>query len=76
MICTLDRVPKVNRNELPHDPIFVAVYPIMHVCKLSEFIQSNVPSNTLLLVPKEFGTAFERLKGLDELEIQYSQPER
>ena len=77
MICTLDRVPKVNRNELPHElSIFVAVYPIMHVCKLYEFIQSNVPSNTLLLIPKEFGTVFERLEGLEELEIQYSQPER
>ena len=31
----------------------------MHVSKLSEFIQSDVPSNTLLLIPNEFGTVFE-----------------
>ena len=56
----------------------------MHVSKLSEFIQSDVPSNTLLLIPNEFGTVFElgvqRLETLEELEIQYSQalakPER
>ena len=49
-----------------------------------EFIQSDVPSNTLLLMPSEFGTVFElgvqRLDTLEELEIQYSQaqakPER
>ena len=49
----------------------------MHVSKLSEFIQSDVPSNTLLLIPNEFGTVFElgvqRLETLEELEIQYSQ---
>ena len=48
----------------------------MHVSKLSEFIQSDVPSNTLLLIPNEFGTVFEldveRLEILEELEIQYS----
>ena len=32
----------------------------MHVSKLSEFIQSDVPSNNLLLIPNEFGTVFER----------------
>ena len=41
-----------------------------YVSKLSEFIQSDVPSNNLLLIPNEFGTVFERL---EELEIQYSQ---
>ena len=45
----------------------------MHVSKLSEFIQSDMPSNTLLLIPNEFGTVFERL---GELEMQYSQLER
>ena len=35
-----------------------------------------MPSNTLLLIPNEFGTVFERLGRLEELEIQYSQPER
>ena len=45
----------------------------MHVSKLSKFIQSDVPSNTLSLIPNEFGTVFERL---EELEIQYSQPEQ
>ena len=39
----------------------------MHGSKLSEFIQSDVPSNTLLLIPNEFGTVLERL---EELEIQ------
>ena len=53
-----------------------AVYLFLHVSKLSEFIQSDVPSNTLLLIPNEFGTVFERLERLEELEIQYSQPER
>ena len=44
----------------------------MHISKLhvSEFIQSDVPSNTLLLIPNEFRTIFERL---EELEIQHSQ---
>ena len=41
---------------------FVVVYPFMHVSKLSEFIQSDVPSNNLLLIPNEFETIFERLK--------------
>ena len=49
----------------------------MHVNKLSEFIQSDVHSNTLLLIPNEFGTVFElgvqRLETLEELETQYSQ---
>ena len=56
----------------------------MHGSKLSEFIQSDVPSNTLLLIPNEFGTVFElgiqRLETLEELEVQYSlalaRPER
>ena len=42
-----------------------------------EFIPSDVPSNTLLLIPNEFGTVFklgvQRLEILEELEIQYSQ---
>ena len=49
----------------------------MHGSKLSEFIQSDVPSNTLLLIPNEFRTVFElgiqRLETLEKLEIQYSQ---
>ena len=45
----------------------------MHASKLSEFIQSDVPSNTLLLIPNELGTVIERLETLEELEIQYSQ---
>ena len=69
MKCTLDRVPTTSYR-------VVAVYLFMHVSKLSEFIQSDVPSNTLLLIPNEFGTVFERLERLEELEIQYSQPER
>ena len=44
----------------------------MRVSKLSEFIQSDVPSNTLLLIPNEFGTVFERLEELEK-NIQYSQ---
>ena len=40
-------------------------------------MQSDVPSNTLLLIPNEFGTVFElgiqRLETLHQLEIQYSQ---
>ena len=55
----------------------------MHGSKLSKFIQSDVPSNALLLMANEFGTVFEsgvqRLETL-ELEIQYLQalakPER
>ena len=46
--------------------LFVAVYPIMHVSKLSELFQSGVPSNSLILIPKEFGTVFERLERLEE----------
>ena len=49
----------------------------MHGSNLCEFIQSYVPSNTLLLIPNEFGTVFElgvqRLEALEELEEQYSQ---
>ena len=49
----------------------------MQGSKLSEFIQSDMPSNTLLLIPNEFGTVFELgvqgLETLKELEIQYSQ---
>ena len=41
---------------------FLPVYLFMHVSKLSEFIQSDVPSNILLLIPNEFGTVFERLE--------------
>ena len=41
----------------------------MAVLKLPEFIQSDMPSNTLLLIPNEFGTVFElaiqRLETLD-----------
>ena len=56
----------------------------MHSNKLSVRVYSVVPSNTLLLIPNEFGTVFElgvqRLETLEELEIQYSQalakPER
>ena len=66
MKCILDRVPTTSYR-------VVAVYLFMHVSKLSEFIQSDVPSNTFLLIPNEFGTVFERL---EELEIQHSQPER
>ena len=36
----------------------------------------RVPSNTLLLIPNEFGTEFEKLETLEELEIEYLQPER
>ena len=49
--------------------LFVAVYLFMHVGKLSEFIQSDEPGNTLLLTPNELGTVFERLETLEELEI-------
>ena len=56
---------------------FAAVALFMHGSKLSEFIQSDVPSNTLLLIPNEFGTLFElgvqRLETLEQPEIQYSQ---
>ena len=49
----------------------------MYGSKLSEFIQSDVPSNALLLIANEFGTVFElgvqTLETLEELEIQYSQ---
>ena len=42
----------------------------MRSSNLSEFIQSDVPSNTLLLIPNEFGTVFEldvqRLETLEE----------
>ena len=63
-----------QRNESQYElSLFVAVDLFMHGSKLSEFIQSDVPSNTLLLIPNEFGTVFERL---EELEIQYSQPEQ
>ena len=47
----------------------------MHVSKLSEFIQSDVPSNTLLPIPNKFGTVFElgvqRLEKLEKLEIKF-----
>ena len=55
---------------------------VSYPCK---FIQSDVPSNSLLLpIPNEFGILFElgvqRSETLEELEIQYSQalakPER
>ena len=56
----------------------------MRGSKLSEFVQPDVPCNTLLLIPNEFGTVFElgvqRLKTLEELEIHHLQtlakPER
>ena len=38
----------------------------MHVSKLSKFIQSDVPSNTFLLIPNELGTVFESLERLEE----------
>ena len=57
--------------------LFVAVDLFIHGSKLSEFIQSDVPSNTLLLIPNEFGTVFElgvqSLETLELLEIQYLQ---
>ena len=44
----------------------------MHVNNLSDFI-SDLTSNTLVLIPIEFGTVFElgvqRLETLEELEI-------
>ena len=60
------------------------MYSCMSEGYLCEFIQSDVPSNTLLLIPNEFGTIFElgvqRLETLEELGIQYSRalpkPER
>ena len=56
---------------------FVAVDLFIQGSKLSEFIQSNMPSNTLLLIPNEFGTVFalgiQTLETLEELEVQYSQ---
>ena len=49
----------------------------MRGSKLSEFVQPDVPCNTLLLIPNEFGTVFElgvqRLETLEKVEIQYSQ---
>ena len=33
----------------------------MHVSKLSEFIQTDVPSKTLLLIAKEFELGVQRL---------------
>ena len=49
----------------------------MHVSELSEFIQSDMASNTFFLTRNEFGAVFElgvhRLETLEELEIQYSQ---
>ena len=50
---------------------FVAVDLFMHGSKLSELIQSEVPSITSLLIPNEFGV--QRLETLEELEIQYLQ---
>ena len=48
----------------------------MHVSNLSDFI-SDLTSNTLLLIPIEFGTVFalgvQRLETLEEQETQYSQ---
>ena len=49
----------------------------MHISELSEFIQSDMASNTFFLTRNEFGAVFElgvhRLETLEELEIQYSQ---
>ena len=56
--------------------LFVADDLFMHGSKLSEFIQSDVPSNTLLPIPNEFATVFElgvQILETLELEIQYSQ---
>ena len=49
------------RNELPCELSFLSllIYSRTAVIKLSEFIQSDVPSNTLLLIPNEFGIVFE-----------------
>ena len=43
------------RNELPYELSFLSllIYSCTS-CKLSEFIQSDAPSNTLLLIPNEF----------------------
>ena len=38
---------------------FCLCWSITHGRKLSEFIHSDVPSNTLLLIPNEFGTVFQ-----------------
>ena len=56
----------------------------MHGSKLFAFIQSDMASNTLLLIPNKFGTFFDlgvqKLETLEQLEIQYSKalakPER
>ena len=43
---------------------FTADDLFMDGSKLSEFIESDVPSSTLLLIPSEFQTVFERLERL------------
>ena len=74
------------RNEVPYDLSFLSlfIYSCTSVSYPCEFIQSDVPSNTLLLIPNELETLFEsgvqRLETLEELEIQYlralAKPER
>ena len=44
---------------------FTADDLFMDGSKLSEFIESDVPSSTLLLIPSEFQTVFERLERLE-----------
>ena len=59
------------RNELPFELSFLSLF--IYSCTSVSYpslIQSDVPNNTLLLIPIEFGTVFERLKRLEELEIQ------
>ena len=75
------------RNKVLYQLSFLLlfIYSCTSVSYLCEFIQSDVPSNTLLLpIPNEFRTLFklgvQRLDTWEELEIQYSQalvkPER
>ena len=73
------------RNELEYELslLSVLIYSCTAVIRqISEFIQSDAPSNTLLLIPNEFGTVFQLgvHERLEILEIQYSQalakPER
>ena len=50
-----------EHNELQYQPSFLSlsVDLFTHGSKLSEFIQLDVPSNTLLLIRNEFGAVFE-----------------
>ena len=67
----------INPNARTGEHLIVLIQLLLHGSKLSEFIQSDAPSNTLLLIPNKFGTVFElgiqRLETLKQLEIQYSQ---